>query len=149
MRWVMRTGSHTGWEWPGWTELNTSQGQLRLSSYKVREMRLRWFVYGLFIKNNLKISKSLKVGCYRYIVIIKLGNNFTVFFYPLLSQCKLPIQNLFCLPSIVTSGYLRYWFLIRPFSYLTILLWHQQGIFAQRSAAEWIFYLLWTILYKP
>lgn len=57
------------------------------------------------------------MGCYRYIVIIKLGNNFTVFFYPLLSQCKLPIQNLFCLPSIVTSGYLRYWFLIWPFSF--------------------------------
>lgn len=50
VRWVMRTGSHTGWKWPGWTELNASQGQLRLSSYKVREMRLRWFVYSLFIK---------------------------------------------------------------------------------------------------
>lgn len=36
VRWVMRTGSHTGWKWPGWTELNASQGQLRLSSYKVR-----------------------------------------------------------------------------------------------------------------
>lgn len=34
-----------------------------------------WFVYKKLFK---KISKSLKVGCYRYIVIIKLGNNFSL-----------------------------------------------------------------------